>query len=138
MQQRETKWMFKVQYRAYLYKCTITWEIPISYEKFADRLRHKIKRDQKKMQTKIIEVVPPIKPTSISEFYVSLAFLFLWFLLWLLLSFKTTYYNSSPNTQNYMESYYNTWSIKQEYLKTGSECEWKPSLSTDWEVICKE
>jgi len=152
MQQRETKWKYAAQYRAYLYKCTITWETTISYKKFADRLRHKIKRDQKKMQTKMVDVIPTIEPTNEIDLMeekkrfridriTSFLFMIMWFILGMmfLLLFVWPRYNSKIMTtlHSSVESK-TTGTVEQEYLNTGSECEWKPSLSTNGSIVCRK
>ena len=88
------------------------------------------------MHTKMVKVLPQIEPTrkESSNAYV-VGFAIVWFVVGFAFWFLFRAYNQNNGRGNIIERY-NTGEMKQEYLKTGSECEWRPSLSTNWEVIC--
>lgn len=66
-------------------------------------------------------------------------FMMVWFVMGLIFFIMVTWlrYDSKIITplENSMQGY-SSGAVEQEYLTTWSECEWKPSLSTNWEVIC--
>jgi len=141
MPQRKTKWKYAIQYDAYMESIKNDWVFPISYKKFADRLRQKAKRQKKKLSKVIYTTPPPIQQevkeskTPRLKYFL---FCLLWFVFWLVFSF---YFYSQKEAKvvgsNSIEKH-NTGSVQQEYLTTGSECEWKPSLSTNGSIICRK